>query len=121
MQIYEVFGPSANARAAQRQQGEYAASAERSAQKLRRQGYGQLPTSTSVQQLISQVQNDQAAQQLINSWASQWPTVAANIPPAPPPAPPSAPHQSLTIGGQQLDPNDPASARIIAQARAQGR
>jgi hypothetical protein len=92
MQIYEVFGlgaiknaigdygAKANARAAQRQQGEYAASAAKSAEKLRRQGYGQSTPDLTVNQLISQVQNDLAAQQLINTWTSQWPELAAKIP-----------------------------------------
>lgn len=135
MQIHEVFGfgavknaldfgPGANARAAQRQQGEVAASAAKSAEQLRQQGYGQPATAPSVNQLISQVQNDPAAQQLIRTWAAQWPKLAANVPSAKsaaaaPPAP--APAEPLSFGGQQLDPNDPTTARIIAQAKAQGK
>ena len=128
MQIHEVFGldfgAGANTRAAQRQQGEYAASAAKSADKLRQQGYGQPTTPLTVNQLISQVQNDTAAQQLIRTWSAQWPRLAANVPAAPlaAPAAPTAPAatQPVTIGGQRLDPNDPADARIIAQLRSRG-
>jgi hypothetical protein len=127
MQIHEVFGfgAGANAQAAQRQQDKNAASAAKSAEKLRKQGYGQLPSSVPASQLISQVRNDRAAQQLINSWASQWSNVAANIPAEQPQAPAAAPvsttpSQPITIGGQQLDPNNPADAKIIAQLKAQG-
>jgi hypothetical protein len=80
----------------------------------------------TVNQLISQVQNDTAAQQLINTWAAQWPRLAANVPAAAPAAAPTAPTapaaatQPVTIGGQQLDPKDPADARIIAQLRSRG-
>jgi hypothetical protein len=126
MQIHEVFGfgAGANAQAAQRQQDKNAASAARSAEKLRKQGYGQLPSTVPASQLISQVRNDRAAQQLINSWASQWSNVAANIPAVQPQAPAApastTPSQPITIGGQQLDPNNPADAKIIAQLKAQG-
>ena len=138
MQIHEVFGlgavknafdfgPGANARAAQRQQGEYAASAAQSAEKLRQQGYGQTKPDLTVNQLISQVQNDSAAQQLVRTWTAQWPKVAATVPalkpkpPAAPPAAPPAPTPAATFGGQPLDPNDPTTARIISQLRAQGK
>jgi hypothetical protein len=130
MQIHEVFGldvgAGANTRAAQRRQGKYAASAAKSADKLRQQGYGQPTTPLTVNQLISQVQNDTAAQQLINTWAAQWPRLATNVPAAPPAVPTSAPAappaatQPVTIYGQRLDPNDPADARIIAQLRSRG-
>jgi hypothetical protein len=127
MQIHEVFGlgAGANAQAAQRQQDKNAASAAKSAERLRKQGYGQLPSSVPASQLISQVRNDRAAQQLINSWASQWSNVAKNIPVVQPQASAAAPasttlSQPITIGGQQLDPNNPADAKIIAQLRAQG-
>jgi hypothetical protein len=127
MQIHEVFGfgAGANTQAAQRQQDKNAASAAKSAERLRKQGYGQLPSSVPASQLISQVRNDRAAQQLINSWASQWSNVAANIPAVQPQAPAAAPvsttpSQPITIGGQQLDPNNPADAKIIAQLKAQG-
>ena len=131
MQIHEVFGFGAgsNTRAAQRQQGEFAASAAKSAEQLRRQGYGQPATAPSVNQLISQVQADSAAQQLIRTWAAQWPKLAANVPSAKPaaatttaaaPATPTS-AEPLSFGGQQLDPNDPTTARIIAQAKAQGK
>ncbi len=126
MQIHEVFGfgAGANAQAAQRQQDKNAASAARSAEKLRKQGYGQLPSSVPASQLISQVRNDRAAQQLINSWASQWSNVAANIPAVQPQAPAApastTPSQPITIGGQRLDPSNPADAKIIAQLKAQG-
>jgi hypothetical protein len=141
MQIYEVFEPfRATAGAmlkdpksfvdptkyAQARQAGYDASAAKSAEKLRRQGYGQPATAPNVNQLISQVRNDRAAQQLINTWASQWPKIAANVPPAPPAAPASAAStppaaQAASFGGQQLDPNDPTTARIMSQLRAQGK
>jgi hypothetical protein len=133
MQIHEVFGfsavknaldvgPGANARAAQRQQDKFAASAAKSAEKLRKQGYGQPTAASSANQLISQVQADSAAQQLIRTWAAQWPKLAANVPSAPPPsAAPAAPAEPLVFGGQQLDPNDPVDARIISQLRTQGK
>ena len=155
MQIHEVFGlgavknaldfgPGANARAAQRQQGEYAASAAQSAEKLQQQGYGQTKPDLTVNQLISQVQNDSAAQQLVRTWTAQWPKVAATIPAVRPQSPaaatttaapavtttaapaatttaaPAAPAQPISIGGQRLDPNNPADAKIIAQLRSQG-
>lgn len=135
MQIYEVFGlgavknaldfgPGANTRAAQRQQGEYAASAAKSAEKLRQQGYGQLPTAASVSQLVTQVQNDRAAQQLVQTWAAQWPKIAATVPvlkPKSPASQPAAATPTAAFGGQSLDPNDPTTARIISQLRAQGK
>jgi hypothetical protein len=126
MQIHEVFGPGPNVRAAQQAQAGYAASAERSAEKLRAAGFGQPTASQPASQLISQVRNDRAAQQLINTWVGQWPKIAANIPPtAPEPesadAAAQAPAEPLIVGGQRLDPNDPDVARIIAQARAQGK
>jgi len=110
MQIHEVFGldavknaldfgPGANARAAQRQRGEYAASAAQSAEKLRRQGYGQPTAAPSANQLISQVQNDPAAQQLINTWAAQWPEMAAKIPLA---------NSQGQVTEQQSNSSDPA-------------
>jgi hypothetical protein len=136
MQIYEVFGTLkamakdprsliSPSKFAQIQQVERSADAEQSAQKLRKQGYGQLPSSVPASQLISQVRNDRAAQQLINSWASQWSNVSKNIPAVQPQASAAAPvsttlSQPITIGGQQLDPNNPADARIIAQLKAQG-
>jgi hypothetical protein len=59
-------------------QAGYAASAARSAQDLIDKGYGKLPTGVTppASQIISQVRNDPAAQQLINNWASQWNTVS---------------------------------------------
>ena len=95
MQIHEVFEPSRATAGAmlkdpksfinptrftQPQQAGYDASAAKSAEKLRRQGYGQPVTAPNVNQLISQVQADSAAQQLINTWAAQWPEQAAKIP-----------------------------------------
>ena len=145
MQIYEVFGTIAAmakdpgslvspTKFAQIQQAERSADAEQSAEKLRKQGYGQIKPDLTVNQLISQVQNDSAAQQLVRTWTAQWPKVAATVPalkPKPPaaaapaPAPPSAaapaPTPAATFGGQKLDPNDPTTARIIAQLRAQGK
>lgn len=142
MQIYEVFGPAwattkamfkdpksfvDPAKYAQARQAGYAASAERSAEKLRAAGTGQPAVSTPASQLIAQVRNDRAAQQLINTWTSQWPKAAENIPTTPAaaqtpatPAPAGA-TEPLIIGGQRLDPKDPDSARIIAQAREQGK
>jgi hypothetical protein len=140
MQIYEVFEPlRATAGAmrkdpksfvdptkyAQARQAGYDASAAKSAEKLRRRGYGQPATASSVNQLISQVQNDSAAQQLVQTWAAQWPKIAADIPPAPPAsaatAAPASPVEPLAFGGQRLDPNDPDDARIISQLKAQGK
>jgi hypothetical protein len=135
MQIYEVFGfntvknaldfgPGANARAAQHQQGKYAASAAKSAEKLQKQGYGQRKPDTTVNQLISQVQNDSAAQQLVQTWTAQWPKIAATVPAVKPKtsaAPPAAATPIASFGGQSLDPNDPTTARIISQLRAQGK
>jgi hypothetical protein len=141
MQIHEVFEPlRATAGAmlkdpksfvdptkyAQARQAGYSASAERSAEKLRAAGVGQPTASQPASQIISQVRNDRAAQQLINTWASQWPKIAANVPPAPPAAPASAAStppaaQAASFGGQQLDPNDPTTARIMSQLRAQGK
>jgi hypothetical protein len=139
MQIYEVFGlgaiknaigdygADANAQKAQRQQDKYAASAAQSAEQLRRQGYGQTKPDPTVNQLISQVQNDSAAQQLVQTWAAQWPKIAATVPalkpkaPAPPPAAAPAAIPAAAFGGQSLDPNDPTTARIISQLRAQGK
>jgi hypothetical protein len=136
MQIHEVFGTLkamakdpgsliSPSKFAQIQQAERSADAEKSAKKLYKQGYGQPVTAPSMNQLISQVQNDSAAQQLVRTWAAQWPKIAAGIPPAPPasaaPAAPTTPAQSLAVGGQTFDPNDPATARIIAQLKAQGK
>jgi hypothetical protein len=141
MQIHEVFGPLRATtgamikdpksfvdptKYAQARQAGYATSAEQSAEKLRAAGFGQPTASTPASQLISQVRNDRAAQQLINTWTSQWPKIAADIPPAPPAAPASAAPtppaaQAASFGGQQLDPNDPTTARIMSQLRAQGK
>jgi len=138
MQIHEVFEPlraTAGAmlkdpksfidptRYAQARQAGYDASAAKSAEKLRRQGYEQPATAPNVNQLISQVQADSAAQQLVRTWAAQWPKMAANVPPAPPPsaATPATPEEPLFFGGRQLNPNDPDDARIMSQLRAQGK
>ena len=138
MQIYEVFGTIAAmakdpgslvspTKFAQIQQAERSADAEQSAEKLRKQGYGQIKPDPTVNQLISQVQNDSAAQQLVRTWTAQWPKVAATVPAlkikppaAPPAAAPAAPTEPLIIGGQRLDPNNPADAKIIAQLRSRG-
>lgn len=141
MQIYEVFGLGSTIKAmakdpgslvsptkfAQAQQAGYAASAAKSAEKLRQQGYGQSEPEPTVNQLISQVQNDPAAQQLVRTWTAQWPKVAATVPalkpksPAPPPAAAPTATPTAVFGGQTLDPNDPTTARIISQLRAQGK
>lgn len=145
MQIHEVFGPLRAtagamlkdpksfvdpAKYAQARQAGYATSAAQSAEKLRAAGAGQPAVSTPASQLILQVRNDRAAQQLINTWTSQWPKVSANIPATPaaaqtsttPATPaPAGSTEPLTIGGQRLDPKDPGSARVIAQAREQGK
>ena len=138
MQIYEVFSTIkaiakdpgsliSPTKIAQIQQAERSADAAQSAEKLRKQGYGQPKPDPTVNQLISQVQNDFAAQQLVRTWTAQWPKVAATVPalkPKPPASPPAAaPTATPTaaFGGQPLDPNDPTTARIISQLRAQGK
>jgi hypothetical protein len=139
MQIHEVFGLAATARAmakdpkslvdpvrfGQAKQAGYAASAERSAQKLQAKGYGAAATAEPPNQLLAQVRASQPVQQLVNTWSSQWPAIAAKIPAAPAPAAPAAPAaaptQSLTLAGKQLDPNDPADAQILATLKAQGK
>ena len=141
MQIHEVFGldtlkamtkdPGSfvnPTKFAQAKQAGYAAGTAKAAEKLTKQGYGQ-PTPTSApSQMIAQVKNDPAAQQLINTWASQWPSVAAKIAAPQTQAQPAASSttaspssQPLSIGGQSLDPNNPADAKLIAQLKAQGK
>jgi hypothetical protein len=144
MQIHEVFGLGSTiagakatagamlkdpkslvspSRFAQAQQVGAAASAAKSAAKLQKQGFGGAEIKSSPNQLISQVQQDSAAQQLVNTWAAQWPKLAANVPAATAPASGAAPAPAttppLTFDGRRLDANDPVDARIIAQLRAQ--
>jgi hypothetical protein len=140
MQIHEVFGLAATARAmakdpkslvdpvrfGQAKQAGYAASAERSAQKLQAKGYGAAATAAPPNQLLAQVRASQPVQQLVNTWSSQWPAIAAKIPAAPTPvpaAPAAAPaaQEPMIFGRDRLDPKDPADARMIAQLRAQGK
>lgn len=144
MQIYEIFGKGLLARGkamlndpksltdptkyAQAKQAGYSASALKSAEKLSKQGYGQLKQATSPSQLVAKVQTDSAAQQLINTWASQWPKLAptpqiapAATKPTAAPTTPAVPTQPMSMGGQPLNPNDPVDAKILAQLKAQGK
>jgi len=143
MQIHEVFGLGAAAagtkatagamfrdpksfvdptKYAQAKQTGYAASAAKSAEKLRAKGYGTPEQPQSVDQLIVQVQNDQPAQQLINSWATQWPKLAANIPQpatAPATAPARAPAaQSMDLDQLKQQADQKRAAGIAAQKQA---
>jgi len=145
MQIHEVFtipaaaaGLGAKAKAmaknpgslinptkyGQAQQAGYAASADKSAQKLRAQGYGQEEAVPGAGQLVAQVRSSQPVQQLVNSWATQWPKLASNIPqpapasPAPAPASPAPAAQSLDLDQLKQQSDQKRAAGIAAQSQA---